>query len=95
MEGDAKFYLKDCFICRFCREVCKGCVEDMERLSKGIVDDGNRDLVGRKQAIECLGKYCDKPCSLQKKDIDVDPQILVNTIMFLGTELNKQLVKGK
>lgn len=94
MEDNAKFFLKGCYICNFCREICKGCNEDIERLSKGIIDDKNKDLVGRKQVIECLGKYCDKPCSLQKMDAEVDPQILINTIMFLGTELNKRLIKG-
>lgn len=28
----------------------------------------NKDLVGRKQIIHCLGKYCDNPCELQREE---------------------------
>ena len=43
----------------------------------------------RKQRIECLGKWCDKPCKQQDKDAVPSIDTLVNTIMFLGNNVNE------
>lgn len=90
-----EFKIKDCFVCNFCREICKGgCNEDLERLEQGIVDSKNKDLQNnRKQRIKCLGKYCDAPCKLQDLSVEVDPQLLINTIKYLGTTLNELLIQ--
>ena len=86
-----QFKLKGCFLCNFCKEICKGpCIDDLERLNNGIVDEQNKDLLNnRKQRIECLGKWCDKPCKYQNKDAVPQVDILVNTIMFLGNKVNE------
>lgn len=86
----ADFKIKDCFVCNFCREICGGsCHKDLERLKHGIVDKSNADLTNnRKQSIKCLGRYCDDPCVLQDNNAEVDPQVFVNTIMYLGERLN-------
>lgn len=82
--------IKDFFICNMCRQKCGACIEDLERLKKGIVDDKNKDLVGRKQEIVCLGRYCPTPCEFQDvecyKDIDITK--LLELIEFLGNKCN-------
>lgn len=92
-----EFKIKDCFICEYCRNVCCGpCDNDLQRLEEGIVDNKNKDLKNhRKQRIKCLGVYCDVPCKLQNKNEVPDIQVLINTIKFLGTELNKRLTDDK
>ena len=88
-----EFKLKHAYICDFCRTKCGGsCNEDLERLKRGIVDKSNADLANnRKQSIKCLGRFCDEPCELQDNNAEVDPQVLINTIMYLGNELNRTL----
>ena len=86
-----EFKLKECFICNFCKTICGACNDDLERLKQGTIDDKNRDLIGRKQEIDCLGKYCDKPCKLQDLSAVPDTQTLINTIMFLGNKVNELL----
>lgn len=85
-----KFKLKHAYICEFCRTKCGGsCNEDLERLKRGIVDKSNADMANnRKQSIKCLGRYCDEPCELQDNNAEVDPQVFVNTIKYLGERLN-------
>lgn len=89
-----QFYLKDCFICNFCKNVCGACIEDIERIKNGVIDEKNKDLVGRKQEIECLGKYCDKPCEFQNLDAIPNTEVLINEIMFLGNKINEFLEKS-
>lgn len=67
--------IKHAFICDFCREKCAGtCFEELMAIKNNNVKPGSKeyekskDLVGRKQIIHCLGKYCDSPCNLQKED---------------------------
>lgn len=91
------FFLKDMFICNFCRNICEGnCNEDLLRLKRGIIDEQNKGLLGhRKQIINCLGKYCDKPCKLQDPNghETLDKQVLINGIMYLGSKLNEMAIK--
>ena len=103
MERSSKFYLKDCYICDFCRNICKGpCTDLKEKINKGILKPGmkeyedNKDLASnRKQIIKCLGKYCDKKCELNNENAEIDPQILINTIKFLGNYINDNIKKFK
>lgn len=91
-----KFSLKECFVCEFCRQICQGpCDDDLARLEQNIIDDKNKDLVGgRKQRVKCLGKYCDRPCQLQDLNAEVNPQILINVINYLGQRLNNYLTSN-
>lgn len=82
------YKIKDSFICNYCRNICGGCNEDLERLHNGIVDEKNKDLVGRKHEIQCLGKWCDNPCELQDMDAIPDTEALINCIKFLGGKVN-------
>ena len=71
---------------------------DLKRLDEGIKDEKNQDLINeygyrRKIRIDCLGKYCDRPCKYQNPDAVVDPEKLIEGIMYLGTELNKRVMK--
>lgn len=88
------FNIKGCFICNFCRNICEGkCDEDLKRLESGIIDDKNRDLEnGRKQRIDCLGKFCDQPCGLQDENATPEVETLIRTIKFLGEKCN-ELIK--
>lgn len=59
------------FICDRCRNICKaGCHEKLTKLLEGDLSEyeGNKDLLGRKQIIHCLGKYCENPCQYQREE---------------------------
>lgn len=92
----SKNNIKHLFICDFCRNKCKGCIEDLERLKSGIVDDKNKDLIGRKAEIKCLGRFCPTPCKYQDlecfKDLDLKP--LIELIGFLQEKCN-ELIEEK
>lgn len=67
--------IKGFFICDFCRNICEGkCFEQLKAINDGTVKEGdeeyekNKDLIGRKHIITCLGKYCDRPCKYQKQE---------------------------
>lgn len=67
--------VKDMFICDFCRNICGGgCHEQLQNIQNGVWKEGdegyekNKDLIGRKNIIHCLGKYCDRPCEYQRGD---------------------------
>lgn len=85
------FKLKEMFLCNFCESICKGpCIDDLNRLRKGTIDEKNKDLIGnRKQRIKCLGRWCDKPCNLQEINAIPSTDVLVNTTLFLGKTVNK------
>ena len=89
-SGKGIFTLKSNYICKYCKEVCKCCDEDISNLENGVINDNNRDIVERRQAISCLGKYCDQPCELQNLEEEVDKDTLVNTIMKLGERLKNE-----
>lgn len=93
------------FICDRCREICMGgCHEDLMDVINGKLKEGDErypsDLIGRKHIIHCLGKYCDKPCKLQREDYtpfnESDGlQPLFNAIKYMGQRLNDLLVNDK
>lgn len=86
------------FICDNCREVCKGgCHEKLSDIIKGNLKhyEENKDLIGRKQIIHCLGKYCESPCHLQRDEYtpfneEDGLKPLFALIKWLGTELNNR-----
>lgn len=92
-----QFRLKEAFVCDFCAEDCgASCKQDLIDISNGIITDKNKDLIGRKHLIHCLGQYCDKPCKRQRKEYTpynendgIKP--LVDSIMFLGNMVNNLL----
>ena len=94
-----KFKLKECFLCNFCREICNGsCSEIKLKILNGKIKpnsdeyEKNKDLAcDRKQIIDCLGKFCDKKCKLNKEDAykDIDVEILFRTIKYLGNKVNE------
>jgi hypothetical protein len=56
----------------------------------------NKDLLGRKQIIRCLGKYCDQPCELQREEYTpfnpedgIDP--LIGLIKWMGKKINNMI----
>ena len=85
------------FICDRCRTECKGgCHEKLSELLSGDLThySENKDLIGRKQIIHCLGPYCDNPCKLQKKEYTpyneedgIKP--LIDLIGWMGNKINK------
>ena len=97
------FYLKDCYICNYCKNICKGPCNDLkEKINSGELKPGmkeyedNIDLAtDRKQIIDCLGPLCDKPCKFRKKECTVSKETLAKTILFLGEKLNSELIKNK
>ena len=95
-----EFRIKDCFICNFCRNICQGnCFDQLIRIKNGTVKENteeyekNEDLIGRKNIIECLGPYCDRPCKLQKNEFtpfgnEDGLKPLFEAISFLGEKVN-------
>lgn len=64
----------------------------------GIGDDCDMDLIGRKQIITCLGKYCQEPCEFQRQNytpyIEEDGvKPLINLIDYLGNKVNELLAE--
>ena len=91
------------FICDKCRNICKGgCHEKLTAILDGDMAnyEENKDLVGRKQIIHCLGKYCDSPCKLQREDFtpfrDEDGiQPLIDLIKWMGQRLHDSIEKKR
>ena len=80
-----KYNLRGSFVCNHCREICGGCIEELEEIGRGERIDN--ELFPRKQLIGCLGKYCDDPCHLQKES-DLTIEHCINLIMWMGNKLN-------
>jgi hypothetical protein len=74
------------FICNNCRSTC----DSSNQCTKDLLDG---DLYPRKQAVECLGKWCDDPCDLQQEG-NLNIEQLIVLVKFLGDELNKLLVES-
>ena len=104
-EKIAPFLVKECFLCEFCRKICSAkCHEQLENIQNGVWKPGdkeyeeNKDLIGRKHIITCLGPYCDKPCKYQQLDYlpykESDKlKPLFETIKFLGNKVNELIAE--
>jgi len=84
-NGPPKVDLKGFFVCNWCRSQCPGSDECEDEIANG-------DLFPRKQKIECLGEYCDRPCELQS-DSTLETEQLIVLIKYLGNYLNTFLVR--
>ena len=84
------------FICDRCRNKCTGgCHEKLMEIMNGDLShyEENKDLLGRKQIIHCLGKYCDNPCELQREDYtpfneDDGIKPLIELISWMGGKIH-------
>ena len=97
------FRINGMFICDRCRHICGGpCHEQLMNIKKGVWREGdeqyekNKDLIGRKNIIHCLGKYCDNPCQYQREEYtpfneEDGLQPLITAINYLGKECHKML----
>ena len=65
--------------------------KNLKKLKKSLRVDN--DLYPRKQLIGCLGKFCDKPCELQKEETDLTLDKCVNLIKYLGQKCNDLIIK--
>ena len=89
--------------CDNCRVNCNGnCHEKLTAILDGTAVPGtpdyenNKDLLGRKQIIHCLGPYCDDPCELNRTEYTpfneedgLNP--LINAIKYLGNVVNDRI----
>lgn len=78
--------LRQCFVCNNCRTNCPSgpaCTADLDTV-----------LYPRKQYVDCLGEWCDQPCELRKEHSDLKMEQLVVLVRYLGTELNRHLIKS-
>lgn len=97
--------IKHIFICDFCREKCEGtCFEELMAIKNGKIKPGSgeyensKDLIGRKQIIHCLGKYCDSPCDLQRENFtpyDKEDGLtpLFDALKYMVGKCNELLIK--
>jgi hypothetical protein len=99
--------IKHIFICDFCREKCEGnCFEQLMAIKNADAKPDSeeykngKDLIGRKQIIHCLGKYCDMPCDLQRenftpynKEDGLTP--LFDALRYMVSKCNELLIKEK
>ena len=95
-----EYQIHGSFICEKCRQYCNGdCHSKLTGITNGEIKPGteeyekNKDLIGRKQIIRCLGPFCDDPCSLQlskytpyNEEDGVKP--LIELIKWMGQKLN-------
>ena len=96
-----EYKINGSFICDRCRNICEGtCHEKLMAILNGDLShyEENKDLIGRKQIIHCLGKYCNNPCKFQREDYTpfneedgVKP--LIELIKYMGKRLNDLLIK--
>ena len=94
-----EYQINGSFICERCRNICKGpCHDQLTAIMEGDMShyEENKDLVGRKQIIKCLGKYCPHPCKYQledytpyKEEDGVKP--LIGLIEYLGGKVHELL----
>ena len=97
----AKYEINGSFICDKCRTKCKGgCHDKLMALKNGDLThyEENKDLLGRKQIIHCLGKYCDSPCELQREDYTPYKEEdgltpLIDALKFMVDKCNNLLIK--
>lgn len=97
-----KYINNGSFICDRCRNICKGgCHEKLSEILSGKLEhyEENKDLVGRKQIIHCLGKYCDNPCEYQREDYtpfneEDGLKPLFGLIDWMGNKLNNILTNN-
>lgn len=85
-----KLSLKGFFVCNNCKCYCSNGEDCVGPFGP---DRCEKAYFPRKQNVDCLGKYCDTPCELQTVDTDLTREQLINLVMYLGTELNKVLIK--
>ena len=93
-----KFRIKDAFVCEFCRNICDAnCSELLDQIAAGKVTDENKDLIGRKHKIKCLGRFCETPCEYQDltayENVDLTP--FIDLIKFLGNKCNDLLIEDE
>ena len=91
-----EYKINGSFICDRCRTKCSGgCHEKLMALKNGDITHYNedKDLLGRKQIVHCLGPYCDSPCELQRdkytpfdEEDGIEP--LIDLIKWLGNKVN-------
>lgn len=81
------FKLKEAFVCHQCQTKCGFCVPDLEKIERSEEPE-DKELFPRKQLIDCLGPYCDKPCEYQKETSDLSLEKCINLIMWLGNKCN-------
>jgi hypothetical protein len=94
-----EYKINGSFICDRCRTKCSGgCHEKLMALIKGDLShyEENKDLLGRKQIIHCLGKYCGHPCELQREEYTpfspedgIEP--LIGLIKWMGKKINNMI----
>ena len=94
-----EYKINGSFICDRCRTKCAGeCHEKLMELINGDLShyEENKDLLGRKQIIHCLGKYCDHPCELQREEYTpfnpedgIEP--LIGLIKWMGKKINNMI----
>lgn len=95
-----EYKINSSFICDKYRHICDGhCHEHLRDILNGSCKEGtkeyeeNKDLVGRKQIIRCLGPYCEEPCQYQLEKFtpywhDDGLDTLINLIKWMGQKLN-------
>ncbi len=95
-----EYKIRGSFICDNCRNICKGgCHEELFEILYGNVNEGSeeyergKDLIGRKQIVTCLGKYCDQKCKYNRDDYtpfkeDDGLKPLFNLIKWMGNRLH-------
>ena len=102
---DERNLIKGLFICDFCRNICDGkCHELLTSIKTGEFKPGskeyeeNKDLIGRKQIIHCLGKYCDRPCKFQREEFTpyseeegISP--LIDSLKWLVGKINNGVIE--
>ena len=96
------FFLFLIFICTECQKECWfNCAEWIRKHKEGILKKGDEGydpdfLSNRKQVINCLGKYCKKPCKYYDKDgpDKIPREVLFNAIEYLGNKVH-ELLKEK
>ena len=91
-----EYKINGSFICDRCRGKCLGgCHEKLMELKNGDLTHykENKDLIGRKQIIHCLGPYCDSPCEFHRdnytpfnEEDGIEP--LIDLIKWMGNKIN-------
>lgn len=89
MENKKANLIKGFFVCDSCRQTC---IDGSDSIGLYGPNSCVFSSHPRKQYIRCLGKYCDIPCKLRRKESDITIDKLITLVKYLTKELNKHLM---
>lgn len=84
--------LKGFFVCNQCRATCSNGDDEVGPFGPDRCPEAYHP---RKQRLNCLGPYCDRPCALQEEVSDLTYDQLIALTLYLADYLDTFLITKK